>query len=139
MIASSKNFFDEAVNLVRLCQHLLHDSKLRVVEMFCPDHKMLDRHLALVREYQVVPLRLLMRDLEGRAGLISQGSSQIMSIPVWRLLKQSLSLITFGKDFWVIVKILKDHPNPKDSSLVAGVTVATIVMRLPCGKLAIAS
>ena len=87
----------------------------------------------------MVPLSLPKRDLEGRAGLDSQGSSRIMSIPVWRLPKWSLSLIAFGKGFWVIVKILKDHLNPKGSSLLAGVTVATTVIRLPCGKLVIAS
>ena len=87
----------------------------------------------------MVLLRLPKRDLDGWAGLISQGSRRIMSIPVWRLPKWSFSLITFGKGFWVIVKILKDHPNPKGSSLLAGVTVAMTVVRLPCGKLAIAS
>ena len=80
-----------------------------------------------------------MRDLDSQAGLVSQGSSQTMSILVWRLPKWSLSLIAFGKGFWVIVKILKDHPNPKDSSLLAGVTVAMTVVRLPCDKLAIES
>ena len=139
MIASSRNFFDTAASLVRLCQHLLHDGNPQWVRMFHSSHKIPDHHLVLVRGYQVVPLRLPMRDLEGRAGLISQGSSQIMSIPVWRLPKWSLSLIAFGKGFWVMIKILKDHPNPKDSSLLAGVTVATTVVRLPCGKLAIAS
>ena len=139
MIASLKNSFDKAVSLVRLRQHLLHNDNPQVVEMFCPSHRMLDRHQTLVRGYQVVPLRLPMRDLEGWAELVSQGSSRIMSIPVWRLLKLSLSLIAFGKDFWVTVKILQDHPDPKDSSLLAGVTVATTVVRLPCGKLAIAS
>ena len=87
----------------------------------------------------MVPKRLPKRDLEGQAGLVSQGSSQIMSIPVWGLPKWSLSLIAFGKGFWMIVKILKDHLDPKDSLLLAGVTVAMTVVRLPCGKLAITS
>ena len=106
MIASSKNFFDMAASLVRLHQHLLHDDNPQWVRGFHPNHKP-NRCLILVRGYQVVLLRLPMRDLEGWAGLISQGSSQIMSILVWRLPKWSLSLITFGKGFWVIVKILK--------------------------------
>ena len=130
MIASSKNFFDMAASLVKLCRHLLHDNNPQWVRGFHPNHSLPDRHLVLVRGYQVVPLRLPMRDLEGRAGLISQGSGWEMSIPVWRLLKQNLSLIDFGKGFWVIVRILKDHPNPKDSSLLAGVTVAMTVIRL---------
>ena len=87
----------------------------------------------------MVPLRLPKRDLDSQAGLISQSSSRTMSIPVWRLPKWSLSLIAFGKGFWVIVKILKDHPDPKGSSLLAGVTVAMTVVRLPCGRLVIAS
>ena len=137
-IASSKDFFDMVASLVRLRRHVLHDDSPQWVRGFHPNHRP-GRRLVLVEGYQVVPLRLPLRDLEGRAGLISQGSSQTMSIPVWRLLKQNLSLIAFGKGFWVIVKILKDHPDPKGSSLLAGVAVAMTVMRLPCGKLAIAS
>ena len=137
-IASSKNFFDVVASLVRLRRHLLHNDNPQWVREFHPNHRP-DRHLVLVEGYQVVPLRLPKRDLEGQAGLVSQGSSWIMSIPILRLLKQSLSLIAFGKGFWVIVKILKDHPNPKGSSLLAGVTVAMTVVRLPCGKLAITS
>ena len=137
-IASLKSFFDTAVSLVRLHQRLLHDDNPQWMREFHPNCRP-GRHLVLVEGYQVVPLRLPTRDLEGWAGLVSQGSSQIVSIPVWRLPKWSLSLIAFGKGFWVIVKILKDHPNPKGSSLLAGVTVATTVVRLPCGKLAIAS
>ena len=105
------------INLVRLHQHLLLDNSLQRVREFCPHHGIADHHLHLVEGYQVVPLRLPKRDLDGQAGLVSQGSSQIMSILVWRLPKWSLSLIAFGKGFWVIVKILKDHPNPKGSSL----------------------
>ena len=127
------------ISLVRLRQHLLLGNNLQRVREFRLYHRIADRHLLLVEGYQVVLLRLPKRDLEGQAGLISQGSSWIMSTPAWRLHKWNLSLITFGKGFWVIVKILKDHPNPKDSSLLAGVTVATTVVRLPCGKLAIAS
>ena len=127
------------IDLVRLPQHLLLDNNLRMVRGFRLYCRIADRHLLLVEGYQVVLLRLPKRDLDGRAGLISQGSSQIVSIPVWRLPKWSLSLIAFGKGFWVKVKILKDHPNPKSSSLLAGVTVATTVIRLPCGKLVITS
>ena len=132
-----KNFFNAVDHPVRLRQHLLHDDNFQKVREFRLHHRTADHHLVLVEGYQVVPLRLPMRNLEGRAGLISQGSSWIMSIPVWRLPKWSLSLIAFGKGFWVIVKILKDHLNPKDSSLLAGVTVAMTVVRLPCAKLAI--
>ena len=127
------------INLVRLHQHLLLDNNLQMVREFHLYHKAADRHLLLVEGYQVVPLRLPKRDLDSWAGLVSQGSSRIMSIPVWRLPKWSLSLIAFGKGFWVMVKILKDHLNPKDSLLLAGVTVATTVVRLPCGKIVIAS
>ena len=137
-IASSKNFFDMAASLVRLRRHLLHDDSPQWVRGFHPNHRPGCR-LVLVEGYQVVPLRLPMRDLEGQAGLVSQGSSRIMSIPIWRLPKWSLSLIAFGKGFWVIVKILKDHLDPKGSSLLAGVTVAMTVVRLSCGKLAIPS
>ena len=138
MIASSKSFFSTAASLVRLRRHLLHNNNPQRMREFRPTHRP-GRHLVLVEGYQVVPLRLPKRDLEGRAGLVSQGSSRTMSIPVWRLPKWSLSLIAFGKGFWVIVKILKDHLNPKDSSLLAGVTVATTVVRLPCDELAIES
>ena len=134
-----KNSFNAVIDLVRLHQHLLLNNNLQVVRGFRLYHRIADHCLVLVQGHQVIPLSLPKRDLEGWAELISQGSSQTMSIPVWRLPKWSLSLIAFGKGFWVIVKILKDHLDPKGSSLLAGVTVAMTVIRLPCGKLAITS
>ena len=80
-IASSKNFFDTAASLVRLRRHLLHDDNPQRTREFHPTHRT-GRRLVLVEGYQVVLLRLPKRDLEGQAGLVSQGSSQIMSILV---------------------------------------------------------
>ena len=79
---SLKNFFGAVVSLVRLHQHLLLGNSLQRMREFCLYHRIADHHLLLVEGYQVVLLRLPKRDLDGQAELISQGSSQIMSIPV---------------------------------------------------------
>ena len=84
IIVSLRNFFDMVVNPdpVRVRQHLLLGNSLRRVREFRLYHRTADHHLLLVEGYQVVLLRLPKRDLDGQAELISQGSSQIMSIPV---------------------------------------------------------